>query len=102
MRIGVAAMGESLESAVSDRFGRCPYFLIVESDAMTFEAILNPASTVPGGAGPAAVQELANRGVEVAIAGEFGPKAQHALEMAGIRSVKATGTARDAVANAQP
>lgn len=99
MRIAVAATGESLDSAVCDRFGRCPFFLIVESDAMTFEAILNPASTVIGGAGPAAVQGLASRGVEVAIAGEFGPKAQHALELAGIRGVKATGTAREAVAS---
>ena len=98
MRIGVASTAQTLDADVSERFGRCPYFLIVESDSMSCEAFANPAAVMSGGAGPAAVQELANRHVEVVLAGEFGPKAQQALDLAGIRGVTARGPIRAAVA----
>lgn len=97
MKVGIASTGQTLDAPISERFGRCPYFLVVESDSLSFEVIANPAETMPGGAGPAAVQELANRGVNVAIAGEFGPKAKHALDLAGIRSVTSSGRVRDAL-----
>lgn len=98
MKIGIAATGGSMDAQVSDQFGRCPFFLIVDSDTMRFEAFTNPASDMSGGAGPAAVRELVNRGAEVVIAGRFGPKAQSALDAAGVRYVEAGGKVRDAVA----
>ena len=97
MKIGVAATGGSLDAEVSQQFGRCRYFLIVDSETLRFEAFSNPASGMAGGAGPAAVRELANRGAEVALAGGFGPNAQQALDAASIRYVEASGKAREAV-----
>ena len=99
MKIGVAAMGDSLEAEVSERFGRCPWFLIVDSESLDCEALPNPAANLAGGAGPAAVQELANHGVNLALAGQFGPKAEQALAAAGIRYVEAAGNVRDAVSS---
>ena len=98
MKIGVAATGESLEAQVCEQFGRCPYFVIVDSETMGTEAFGNPAAQMSGGAGPAAVQELVNRGVQVAVAGQLGPKAQQALQAAGVRFVAAGGSVGDAVA----
>ena len=98
MKIGVAAMEMSMEGKVSSRFGRCPCFLIVESENDSFEGIKNPAADLPGGAGPAAVQALADHNVQVAVAGEFGPKAIQALQVAGIRPVESSESIRDAVA----
>jgi len=98
MKIGVAAMGESLDADVSDQFARCPFFLIVDSQSMGFESFANPAAAMPGGAGPAAVQEIVNRGARVAVAGRLGPKAEQALQAAGLRFVAASGRIRDAVA----
>lgn len=98
MKIGVAAAGQSLQDDVSTRFGRCPYFLIVDADTLTTESVVNPGAEAGGGAGPAAVNELVRHGVEVAVAGEFGPKAQRALDLAGVRAVTATGKVSDAVA----
>ena len=98
MKIAVAATGGSLDAQVSEQFGRCAYFVIVDSDTMKFEAFSNPASGVSGGAGPMAAQEIANRGAEVVLAGNLGPKAQTALEAAGIRFTAASGTVREAVA----
>jgi predicted Fe-Mo cluster-binding NifX family protein len=98
MTVGVACTGQTLDADVFPQFGRCPYLLIVNAESLDFDAIANAAAGMPGGAGPATVQELSNRGVTVAIAGEFGPKAQRALELAGIRSVRSSGPVRDALA----
>jgi len=97
MKIGVAAMGESLDVQVSGQFGRCPYFIIVDTETLDFEAFPNPAGQMSGGAGPAAVQELVQHGAKGAIAGRVGPKAEQALMAAGIQFSVATGTVREAV-----
>ena len=41
-----------MEAEVEPRFGRCAYFLIVDSETMHFEAFSNPATSLGGGAGP--------------------------------------------------
>lgn len=97
MRICVASVGTTLNDQVSKQFGRCPFFLIVDSGTQQFEAVANPAAQMSGGAGPAAVSELVNRGVEVVVAGDFGPKARQALDVAGVRSIKASGTVSEAL-----
>jgi predicted Fe-Mo cluster-binding NifX family protein len=99
MKVGVAAMEGSLDAKVSAQFARCPCFVIVDSDTLEFEVLDNPARQMAGGAGPAAVQDLVNHGVQAAVAGQFGPKAEQALQAAGIRRVSATGNVRDAVAS---
>ena len=102
MKIAVAATSGSLEADVSPNFGRCPAFVIVDSESLEFEAFDNPAREMSGGAGPAAVQEIANHGAEMVLAGQFGPKALQALRKAGIRQMEATGTVRDAVTGLKP
>jgi len=97
MKIAVAAMENALDGDVADRFGRCPWFLIVDSESMEFEGFENPAANLPGGAGPTAVQSVVDRGAEVLIASELGPKAQQAAAAAGIRAVVATGSIREAI-----
>lgn len=101
MKIAIAATGDTLEGQVCERFGRCPKFIIVDSSANGPEVIANPASTMPGGAGPAAAQTLAEYGVNVVLAGEFGPKASAALDAAGIRAVRSAGPIQDAIAGVQ-
>ena len=51
MKIAVTATEPSLDGAVDPRFGRCPYFVIVETDDLVFEAVDNPNVTLGGGAG---------------------------------------------------
>ncbi len=97
MKIAVAASGGSMDAEISEQFGRCRYFLIIDSETGKFEAFSNPASGMAGGAGPAAVQEIANRGAEVILSGRLGPKAENALQTAGIRYVEASGKVREAV-----
>jgi predicted Fe-Mo cluster-binding NifX family protein len=100
MKTGVAATGGSLDAEVSEQFGRCAFFVIVDSETMKFEAMTNPAASASGGAGPMAAQELVNRDVELVIAGRLGPKAEQALNSAGVKFVSGSGKVRDAVAAA--
>ncbi|NHW44216.1 MAG: dinitrogenase iron-molybdenum cofactor biosynthesis protein, partial [Candidatus Verstraetearchaeota archaeon] len=75
MKICVSATSNSLDSLVDPRFGRCPYFIIVDSETMQYEAIPNPAVYAASGAGVQAVQLIVSKGVEVVITGNVGPNA---------------------------
>ncbi len=87
MKIAVTAEGPSLEASVDPRFGRCPYFVIVDPADMTFEAVANPFVDRQGGAGIQSAKMMADRGVEVVCTGNLGPNAVEALGAAGIRTV---------------
>ncbi|MCI0495629.1 NifB/NifX family molybdenum-iron cluster-binding protein [candidate division KSB1 bacterium] len=91
MKIAVTAKGGSLNAQMDDRFGRCEYFVIVDSDTMRFNAVFNPSAAASGGAGPSAAREIAKHGAEVLITGNVGVNAQQALEAAGIKVVTMAG-----------
>lgn len=98
MKICVSASTNSLEAPVDPRFGRCPYFVIVDSETLQFEAVPNMASGAMSGAGIQAAQTIASRGVKVLITGNVGPNAFQALSAAGIKIVTgASGTVRDVI-----
>jgi len=98
MKIAVSAAGGSLDSPVDPRFGRCQYFIIVDTETMSFEAIPNMSADSMSGAGIQAAQEMAGRGVGAVITGNIGPNAYQVLSSAGIRIlIGASGTVREAV-----
>ena len=98
MKICVSAVANSLDAQLDPRFGRCPYFVIVDLESMQFEAIPNNASGAMGGAGIQAAQTIAGKGVTVLITGNVGPNAFQALSTAGIKIVTgAFGTVRESV-----
>ncbi len=87
-----------MDAQVEPRFGRCPYFLVVDPETMRFEAFHNEASTASSGAGTQTVLAFQQRDVTVVLTGQVGPKAQQALEAAGIEVVTGvSGRVRDAV-----
>jgi predicted Fe-Mo cluster-binding NifX family protein len=85
MKICITASGQGLEASVDERFGRAPFFVIVDTESMQHETIVNPAIDAGQGAGIAAAQGIARRGVEALLTGFVGPKAYAALDAAGIR-----------------
>ncbi len=98
MKIAISSKGNSLESEVDPRFGRCQYFLIIDPETMEFEAIDNKGAMSMGGAGPQASQAISQKGVEIVITGNVGPNAFQALNAAGIKIFTgASGIVRDIV-----
>jgi len=98
MKIAVSAKGGSLSAQMDERFGRCEYFVIVDSETMRFNAIFNPSSAASGGAGPSAAREIAKHGAEALITGNVGVNAQQALDAAGIKVITgAGGTVKEVV-----
>ncbi len=98
MKICVTATANNLDAQVDPRFGRCPYFVIVDLETMKFEAVPNIASGAMGGAGIQAAQAVSSRSVKVLITGHIGPNAFQALSAAGIKIViGAFGTVRDVI-----
>ncbi len=91
MKIAVTANGDNLTSELDPRFGRCPYFLVIDPESMEFEALENQGATAMGGAGPQASQQISQQGVEVVITGNVGPNAIQALNAAGIKVMTGAG-----------
>ncbi|MFC1787553.1 NifB/NifX family molybdenum-iron cluster-binding protein [Halobacteriota archaeon] len=98
MKICVTASSGSLDAQVDPRFGRCQYFVIVDSDTMEFEEMSNTGVDTMSGAGIQAAQAVANKGVGVVITGNVGPNAFQTLSAAGINVITgASGTVRDLI-----
>ena len=88
MKIAVSSMGNSLDSNVSEQFGRCPFFIIYEAENKQTEVIPNEAKDLPGGAGPKAVGILVNNGVDILLTGRLGNNAEEALKKSKMAVVK--------------
>jgi predicted Fe-Mo cluster-binding NifX family protein len=98
MKIAVAASGNTLDAVVDPRFGRCAWFVIVDSDTLAFEAVQNPGAMAGGGAGIQAAQLVSSKGAHAVVAGNMGPNAHQALTAAGIQILPFIGgTVRQAV-----
>ena len=98
MKVAVSATGGSLNATVDPRFGRCPYYVIVDTETMAFEAIPNTSMNAPSGAGIGAAQLVAERGVETVLTGRVGPNAMSVLSQAGIEIVTgAQGSVRQVI-----
>lgn len=97
MKIAVTAEGADLDAPMDSRFGRCPFYVIVNTDDMSVEAIPNPHRDRQGGAGIQAGKLMAEHGVQVVLTGQCGPNAVETLEAAGIRmAIGYSGTVREA------
>ena len=99
-KICVTSTGPTLESTVDPRFGRCAYFIIVDSETFAFEAVSNEAAAASGGAGIRAAQTVASMNVDAVLTGSVGPNAFPALQDAGIKILAGvSGTVQTAIEN---
>jgi predicted Fe-Mo cluster-binding NifX family protein len=98
MKVAVSSSGKDLNSEIDPRFGRCAFFLIVETDDMSFEAFDNENISISGGAGIQSAQFIASKGARAVITGNCGPNAVRTLAAAGIELfANNTGRLSDAI-----
>ncbi len=87
MKIAVSSCGIFLDSPIDPRFGRCDYFVIVDTYDMSFEVIDNESNELTQGAGVQSAHFVISKGVQAVITGHIGPNAIRALSAAGVEVV---------------
>ena len=87
MKIAITSTGDTVNSTIDSRFGRCTFFAIHNTDTKSTEFFINPSKEVQEGAGPAAVQFVAAHKVNKIVSGEFGMKIKSLLESLNIEMI---------------
>jgi predicted Fe-Mo cluster-binding NifX family protein len=98
MKVAVSSSGKDLDSQIDPRFGRCAYFLIVDTQDMSLTVFENENMALGGGAGISSGQFLVSKGVRAVLTGNCGPNAVRVLSAAGVELfVGQRGTVRQAL-----
>lgn len=88
MLVAISATGPTVNDEVDPRFGRCPYFIIVDFDKReVVESLPNSSAMAGGGAGASTAQMIASKGVEMVLTGDCGPRAFQVLSAANVKIV---------------
>ena len=100
MKIVVSASGPDMESLVDEKFGRCPYFMLVEIEDKKIKnhrCIENTSIKQVSSAGTTAAQLVADMKVDVVITGNIGPRAFNVFQQLDIDVFEAGGIVKKAV-----
>jgi predicted Fe-Mo cluster-binding NifX family protein len=98
MKVAVSATGSELDAPMDERFGRCPCFVITETEGFRHDPVANPHSERGSGAGIQAARMLIERGVSIVLTGRCGPNAADTLTAAGVEVLTGySGTVRQAL-----
>lgn len=96
MKIVISSTGPSLDSEVDPRFGRCQYFMIVDLDDMSFQALPNKNLAQGSGVGIQSAKLVADQGAKAVLTGNIGPNAQDVLAEVGVDVITGiSGTVRE-------
>ena len=99
MKIAISSSGNSLDSALDPRFGRCAYFLIVDPADMRYEVFNNQGTAQSRGAGIKAANFLVTKNVGAVITGHASLNVVQTLASAGIEIfMEQQGTIKEVVA----
>ncbi|MEA2060383.1 MAG: NifB/NifX family molybdenum-iron cluster-binding protein [Thermodesulfobacteriota bacterium] len=98
MKIAVSSTGKDLNSKLETRFGRSDFFVVVETEDMSFQVFQNENKELNSGAGIQTASFVASKGVEAVVTGNCGPKAMQVLTAGNIELFTVQGgTVRQAV-----
>ena len=96
MRVAIASEGKDENSEISSRGARAPFYLVFEKGKLV-ETIKNPFAVGGGGAGWSVAHMLADKKVNLVIAGRVGPNMITALKEKGLKSKESSGKIKDFV-----
>lgn len=92
MKLAIPVEDSSMQSRVSQSFGRTPYFLIYDIKSEEAQFLDNGAAASQGGAGIKAAQWVADQGVRALLTPRCGENAADVLKAAGIQIYKTSGS----------
>ena len=87
MKVAIASTGNTLQSHIDSSFGRCAWFIIVDTESGAMEFLPNTHRELEEHAGKAAVELVATRNVAMIVSGEFGIKIKPLLDSMHIQMV---------------
>ncbi len=87
MKIAISSTGKDINSQVDPRFGRCAYFLIIQTDDMSVDVFENEYQSLGGGAGIQAANFICSKGITTVLTGNCGPNAMNVFSECGIEVV---------------
>jgi predicted Fe-Mo cluster-binding NifX family protein len=87
MKVAITSKGNSTDSTIDPRFGRCAWFIIYDTESKSTEFIPNPNKDSDEDAGPASVKLLESRNISKIISGEFGFKVKPVLDKLKIQMI---------------
>jgi predicted Fe-Mo cluster-binding NifX family protein len=98
MKIAISSKGPTLDAELDQRFGRCPYFMVLDPEGTDHEVLDNPHAQLGHGAGIQAARMLIEQGIATVLTGRCGPNASETLAAGNIRLVTGLGgTVRQAL-----
>ena len=99
MKVAVSASEKGLDALLDPLFGRCAFFIIVDTDDMSFEVYDNPNIALQEGAGIQSARFVVSKGAHVVMTGHCGPNAVQELLKGGVKIIVGMmGTVRQVVA----
>lgn len=87
MKVAIASTGNTPESNVDLKFGRCSCYIIYDTESRSTEYLPNPHKSDEDSAGTSAVQLMISRNVTKIIAGEFGFRIKGLLDSLKIQLI---------------
>ena len=84
MKVALASSGKTISSRINDRFGRSPYFLVLDTTSMTIETIENPGLKEKNAAGIRACQMLIDKDIDAVVVKNIGHNSLVTLAGAGM------------------
>jgi predicted Fe-Mo cluster-binding NifX family protein len=85
MIIAIPASSDKIDALTDERFGRCPFFCLYNTQTGNHIFKKNNIKDAPNGVGLQAAEFLANNGVDEVYAVEVGPKAEGVLKRLEIK-----------------
>lgn len=86
MKIAIACSSKDINSKIDERFGRCNFFYIYDTETQTGEFFENPYKEGNHGVGTKIVEFLANKSVNEIYAVEVGEKATEMLSKLNMKT----------------
>jgi len=88
MKIAIAAMTPDVDSMVAKHSAQAPFYLLFDEQGEMLEVVSNPYAGVDRGAAPQAALLLADNGVTLLVAGDFGARFVSELKEKGIEHIQ--------------